>query len=211
MIGLDINGDIDHAGNRSASVNAQLDAYCRMVARNQGMEPGDRLTLRFRAGAKLRSGQQNRLYRGPFLGRISLAYQEAGQPFPPAALHGFYKEVVLPLTVAEYERDTGESLDWQDVVTWPNGRTICTRTTTQLTTAAFSRYLTDISRHEDVLAMSVDLSDLIEEAGTVRSGKIAEEDWEKAVEYAPVASSPQPVPTLAEFYTDPHAAVEGLF
>lgn len=183
---LDITADVTKGPDGRASVSASGSRQMRahLDAAVRPLDVGDRLTVRFRQGPKLRTGAQNRLYRGPFLGRISLAYLDAGRAIPTDALHLYFKGIYLPAVAAEVERETGEVLDVERPYDFPDGRTTRTLTTTQLTVGAFSLYLDRIMSDDDVLAMGVDFSDLMDEARSVRSGKLAETDTERLVDYS---------------------------
>lgn len=177
---LDIVADLGADGRLSASAGRQVAAYLRTRARD--VEAGCTVPVRVQIGTPLRSTRANNLY-WAVLGRISLAYIDAGRPFHAEALHLWFKGLYLPAVAAEVEAETGEMLDVVRHIETPDGTVHRTLTTTALTRAAFPLYLERIASDDDVLGMGVDLSDLLEDARGLRSGKADESDELRLMEY----------------------------
>jgi len=168
---LDIVAEVGKDGRLSDASARIIRANLRQRTRH--LDGAGTLDVRVTIGAPLRSSKANRLY-WAVLGRIALAYMDSGRTIHTDALHLWYKGLYLPAIAAETEAETGEVLEVARVLTMPDGATRRTLTTRALTRAAFGVYLDRIASGDDVLALGVDLSDMMGEARTLRGGSVDE-------------------------------------
>ena len=177
--------------------------------------------VRVQLGSPKRTTAQNRLLWLVY-NRISDTYRQAGRAFSPDTVHLYLKGAVLPQVADEYEVETGERLDVEDLREMPDGRTVRTLTTTGLTKPAFSLYLRRCEEHLIDMGLSLDLSDLIEEAATTREGRGTEPSELATVPYDaegnPVGDEPAPEPAedrqpapQAVTYADLYDPIRGLY
>ena len=196
---LDIVAELGPDGRLSKNARRQIAANLRARAAGLGdsadARAGETVDVRVRLSAPVRSTRANALY-WAVLGRVALAFNEAGRLYTPDALHLYAKGELLPRVAAAALAETGEAVEYEDVLTLPSadgrpGRTVRTRTTTRLSRGAFSAYVRLIDYHFNAeLGLAVDLSDLLDDVDGVRSGRIEEPDDLRTV---PFDDAPAPV------------------
>ena len=180
MQALDTTVLVDGAGRMSAAGASRLAGHLRAVT--AALDDDDTLDVRLQVGSPKRTTAQNRLLWQVY-NRISDAYREGGRHFAPDTIHLYLKGAVLPLVAAEWERETGEMIEVEDFRELPNGATVRTLTTTGLTKGSFSLYLVRAQEHLIDAGLSLDLSDLLEEARGTREGGGTEPSELRTVPY----------------------------
>ena len=199
MQALDTTIQVSPGGKMSDAGKRRIAGHLRAITAPLDVDDGP-IDIRVQIGSPKRTTAQNRLLWEVYA-RISETYRKAGRQFAPDTIHLYLKGAVLPLVADEYEIETGERLDVEDFHEMPNGRTVRTLTTTGLTKPAFSLYLRRCEEHLIDMGLSLDLSDLLDEAGRTREGKGTEPSHLAAVTYdelgnplsdEPFASPPAP-------------------
>ena len=142
----------------------------RLAVNLRGRAGGE---VRIRLSEPVRSPRQNRYY-WSMLGRISAAYEAAGESYSAELLHRWYKIRFLPVVAADLLRETGEEVEYVTEHRYPDGQTERVYTTTALSRDAFRVYC-DMIRAEAETELGLDLDEV---PAKLRSGRIYE--WGEA-------------------------------
>ena len=185
---------VNGRGVLSASAQQALDRH--LDARVRHLEDGQETPGRVKVTGTTRSTAANNLYRGPWMEKVLVAFAKAGKAFTDEDIHIYLKPRVLPRLAQEWLEMTGEEVDYEDWHSFPDGSSHRTLTTTRLTPGQFSMWLMMGTAHLQVdLGLDVDVSDVLDEAGTpeapkLKSGRIDEAGRSRYFRYPEEETAP---------------------